>query len=63
MGSILFAVIFIQHGSICIAFLPDVREITIVFQRRICCLILYFECAGTCVGSGLIKPIGNTITF
>lgn len=63
MGSILFAVIFIQHGSIFCAFLPDLRKPTFIYQRIICSLISYFECAGACVGSGIIKPIGNTSTF
>lgn len=60
MGSILFSVIFIQHGSTCSAFLPVVREIIcITFQRSICCRILYFECAGFygSIGSGIIQPI------
>lgn len=57
MGSILFAVIFIQHGSTFSVFLPDGREIA--FQRCICCLICYFKCAGSYgfVGSGIIQPI------
>lgn len=66
MGSILFyfGVIFFLHGSTCSAFLPDFRKIScFAYQRIICSLISYFECAGACVGSGSIKPIGNTSTF
>lgn len=59
MGSVLFyfGVIFIQHFSICCAFLPDFREIA--FQRSIGIRIHYFECAGFYgfVGSGIIQPI------
>ena len=68
MGSILFyfGVVFFLHGSTCSAFLPDGREIfCITFQLIIGSLICYFECAGFYgfVGSGIIKPIGNTSTF
>ena len=57
MGSILFAVIFIQHGSTCSAFTPDVREIA--FQRSIGIRIHYFECARSYgfAGSGFIQPL------
>lgn len=65
MGSILFSVIFIQHGSTCSAFLPVVREIIcFTYQRIIGSLIHYIECAVyVFVGSGIIKPIVNTIRF
>ena len=48
-----FAAIFILHGSTCIAFLPVVRKITFIYQRIIGIRILYFDCAGACVGSGI----------
>lgn len=57
MGSVLFAVIFIQHGSTCSAFLPDGREgreIIFIYQRIIGILVLYFECAGASVGSSFL---------
>lgn len=60
MGSILFSVIFIQHGSTFSAFLPVVREIfCITFQLNTGSLIHYFECARFYgfVGSGIIQPI------
>lgn len=58
MGSVLFAVIFIHHGSTSSVFLPVVRKITSIYQHIIGCLISYFECAGACFGSGtIIKPI------
>lgn len=67
MGSILFyfGVIFFLHGSTCSAFLPVVRKITFAFQRSIGIRIHYFECARFYgfVGSGIIKPIVNTIRF
>ena len=57
MGSILFyfGAIFIQHGGICCAFLPDGRKITcITFQRSIGIRICYYECAGYAfVGSSI----------
>ena len=59
-----FAAIFIQHGSTFSAYLPVVRKTKcIAYQRIIGCRILYFECAGgyAWVGSGIIKPIVNTI--
>lgn len=63
MGSVLFyfGVIFFLHGSICCAFLPDLRKPTFIYQRIICSLISYFECAGACFGSGTIKPHCATI--
>lgn len=60
MGSILFAVIFIHHGSTSSVFLPVVREIScFTYQRIIGSLICYYECAGSYgfVGSGFIQPI------
>lgn len=53
MGSILFAVIFIHHGSIFCVFFPDVREIILSYQRIIGIRILYFESAGASVGSSI----------
>ena len=65
MGSILFAVIFIHHGSTSSVFLPVGREIFFTFQRSIGIRIHYFECAGTYgfVGSGIIQPIIAAISF
>ena len=50
---IYYFVIFIHHDSTCIAFLPDFRKITRSYQRIIGIRILYFDCAGACVGSGI----------